>query len=237
MRNYQIVKHLTEDMELRGAIYVEDELMAMTLFQNQIRVIDITEAGKRGGNCTEYSLQCYKATGADWNNLIRLCNFSLKALFSYLESSYNDSPDIHVDLNEGTVTATIYKSVHNGNKVKSPFVKYTFDLDKIAPHVAEKWEVGAICEESWGYDQTNVDFYCVVKMTEKSVTLMPLNKGRKVEIGLMSEQTETVGEIERVALPLTRRLRNHGKDTGTSVSGHGFCSLWDGKPVFESHYA
>jgi len=44
----------------------------------------------------------------------------------------------------------------------------------VPPHVAEKIEPGAILYSSWGYDQTNIDFYYVVRTTEKSCWLVPM---------------------------------------------------------------
>ena len=39
---------------------------------------------------------------------------------------------------------------------------------------------GDILVSSWGYEQTNVDFYEVVKVTAKTVTLIPIE--RKVQL-------------------------------------------------------
>lgn len=39
---------------------------------------------------------------------------------------------------------------------------------------------GGIFVSSWGYDQTNVDFYKVVKVTAKTVMLIPIE--RKVQL-------------------------------------------------------
>ena len=39
-------------------------------------------------------------------------------------------------------------------------------------------EVGAIFVESWGYDQTNIDYYEVIKVTKTGVWLKPIESAR-----------------------------------------------------------
>jgi hypothetical protein len=42
------------------------------------------------------------------------------------------------------------------------------------PHVAAQIEPGAILYSSWGYDQTNIDFYMVTRCTKASAWIMPM---------------------------------------------------------------
>lgn len=83
---------------------------------------------------------------------------------------------------------------------------------------------------SWGYEQTNVDFYEVVKVTAKTVTLIPIE--RKVQLKGFMRYTAMpipgsgkgkrsgdglliVSMFQRVALPATRLrdcgMERHGK--------------------------
>lgn len=55
--------------------------------------------------------------------------------------------------------------------------------------VGHPFEVGDIFYNSWGYDQTNIDFYQVVKTTAKSVRLARIKSGRvEGSEGFMSER-------------------------------------------------
>ena len=90
---------------------------------------------------------------------------------------------------------------------------------------------GDIFVSSWGYDQTNVDFYEVVKVAAKTVTLIPIE--RKVQLkGFMRytampipgsgkgkafrRRIMIVSMFRRVASPATQLrdcgMERHGKD-------------------------
>lgn len=56
----------------------------------------------------------------------------------------------------------------------------------VEPHVATEIEIGAILVSSWGYDQTNVDFYVVIEMTAKMVKMLPLKRNSRQEEGYSS---------------------------------------------------
>jgi hypothetical protein len=51
----------------------------------------------------------------------------------------------------------------------------TSTLTTPAPHVAERIEPGAILYSSWGYDQTNVNYYMVTRTTEASCWIVPMS--------------------------------------------------------------
>jgi hypothetical protein len=99
------------------------------------------------------------------------------------------------------------------------------------------YEVGDILEGSWGYDQTNVDFYRVVRRTPSTVWMQPLATVHSAEVGFMTTRAtpgESTGE------PVIRRKlhRRDGEAIGCSFQpSYGWISTWDGKPAFASHYA
>jgi len=98
--------------------------------------------------------------------------------------------------------------------------------------------VGDIFYDSWGYDQTNIDWWQVVQITGsgKSVKIRPIN-GKYKETGFMSGQTTPLkGKFKGSAI--TKRWGiSSGSVYINSPSGHGWCSKWDGKPKFSSSYA
>lgn len=102
----------------------------------------------------------------------------------------------------------------------------------VTPHVADKIEIGAILVSSWGYDQTNVDFYAVVSMTPKMCKLLPV-KGAYNENGFMSGKTVATKEIDYSSEVLTKKIG----DRGISISSFQYAGLWDGREMYESHYA
>ena len=56
-------------------------------------------------------------------------------------------------------------------------------IEQVTPHVAEKIEPGAIMYSSWGYDQTNVDYYMVTRVTKSSCWIVPMYHSETPEAG------------------------------------------------------
>lgn len=50
-----------------------------------------------------------------------------------------------------------------------------------------EFQVGEFAFGSWGYDQTNIDFYLVVRRTEKSIWLQPVKSQIVEQTGYLSE--------------------------------------------------
>lgn len=114
---------------------------------------------------------------------------------------------------------------------------------EMTPHHAEQYEVGAILESSWGYDQTNIDFFVVVKRTDSAkgqtwLTLQEMGYGTREENGFMQGDC-TPGEVRENAKPIRRKLHKwEGQERGVSIHGsYGWCSLWDGKSSHWTAYA
>lgn len=108
----------------------------------------------------------------------------------------------------------------------------TVKYSGVKPHIADKIEVGAILVSSWGYDQTNVDFYVVVSMTAKMCVLLPMDK-RYIETGFMSGISSAQKTISFRNEPLRKKINNKY----VRICSYSSASLWDGRKRYESHYA
>ena len=115
------------------------------------------------------------------------------------------------------------------------------------------YQPGAIIDSSWGYDQTNIDFYRIEKRSGLMLTLAPL-QSELTETHFMSGTRLPTATPKDYATdhdaawdnkdlqnpkPTFRRKLRMGKDgnpTGLCIA-HGWASLWDGKPVSCSWYA
>lgn len=112
----------------------------------------------------------------------------------------------------------------------------------IDPHVSERYEPGAILEFSWGYDQTNIDYFMVTKRTTSpkgvvTLTLIPVGYAAREETGFLSGRC-TPGEPKWDAKPIRRKLHAwDGNERGVAIRSYGWCSLWDGKPSSWTGYA
>ena len=101
---------------------------------------------------------------------------------------------------------------------------------------------GNILYSSWGYDQTNVDFYQVVRITPKKVVLRELQTLIK-ETGFMCGEASTLPNLfkdHNKANPnlITCKV-SHSKYFGDCVyfRYRGAAQKWDGEPKFASWYA
>jgi hypothetical protein len=73
------------------------------------------------------------------------------------------------------------------------------------------YKVGNIVYNSWGYDQTNIDFYQVVGVTAKTIKIRQL-KQRTVETGFMSGDTEPIKDSFVSDEVLTKKPYCYGVD-------------------------
>jgi len=102
-------------------------------------------------------------------------------------------------------------------------------------------EIGDIFVDEWGYEQTNVDFYQVVKATAKTVTVRQVEQDSTEttfpasDIRTMSGYTTPIkgrfAGSERVKHPYEWEGRVYIK------SQYGSSKLWDGKPQGWTGYA
>lgn len=100
---------------------------------------------------------------------------------------------------------------------------------------ANPFREGDILVSQWGYDQTNVDFRQVTRVTTATV--------RSVAIG--SETVETLTSMSSRVVPCTKRS---GREEATSrilkepgllkaPNGCSYMRKWDGKPVVATSWA
>ena len=117
-------------------------------------------------------------------------------------------------------------------------------------------QVGDFFVNSWGYDQTNVDFYKVVGLTPKGVKVQKWTKAVVEDNGPQvyvvpgeapatwidwSETTSDMdywdrqaAKIERPASVQTKRLTGDDGYCGFSVNSFSSASKWSGKPMYET---
>jgi hypothetical protein len=103
---------------------------------------------------------------------------------------------------------------------------------------ADHFSIGEILVNTWGYEQTNIEFYQVTKISAKRITVAELKK-TYTETGFMCGH----------AIPNKDSFVENGdtynltvKENGAQVrlsSPKSFYSFskWDGRPEYESHYA
>ena len=111
------------------------------------------------------------------------------------------------------------------------------------------YQVGDIIVSQWGYDQTNTDFYRILKRTAKTVWLEPLKVTREFKAGHIYghvmpviDEPKDIGHFELGSSgskwdnkPIRKMIKynDQGEAIGFSM-GHGWAKAWDGKPTYFS---
>src|SRR5262245_46430060 len=105
--------------------------------------------------------------------------------------------------------------------------------------IASGYVVGAVLEHQWGCEQTNIDYFKIVRRAGQWLWLVPIGKKNKVETGFMSGTCEPDPVNVLDLKPIKRKLHvRDGRETGVAIEkGYGWCNLWDGKPSHWSSYA
>lgn len=94
---------------------------------------------------------------------------------------------------------------------------------------------GTVLSCSWGYDQTNVDYYVVVKRTPKMVTYLPMTMTETPD-SIMTG-TALPGTVQYEADPIRRSIRE--TPYGVRINGESnfqSCDVWNGRAKYVSHY-
>lgn len=107
--------------------------------------------------------------------------------------------------------------------------------------IVNPFKVGDILDYSWGYDQTNVEFYQVVAVGKKSIKVRRIAaRGVEGSGGVMSQSVIPVKDafLEKSEV-LTKRLYPAPYcEFGVRVPmDHGNLDKWDGRPMYSSWYA
>lgn len=101
-------------------------------------------------------------------------------------------------------------------------------LSAMAPE--RKPKVGDILTSSWGYDQTNIDYYEVVKVTSSSVYVRELDKRASERREYDDLMVPVPGSNKDGPTKLKRYRLSADYGYGVNMSSYEYAHLWDGTP-------
>jgi hypothetical protein len=169
---------------------------------------------------------------------------TVDTLFTDMKIRKNDFVKLNIDLTVGTyhvktipagTELQVGKTSRNGElrcyTVDRTICSYNVIVSSESVTKVEKplptVNVGDIFVSSWGYDQTNIDFYKVLNVKNKSAIL--------VEIGQTRNYT---GHMQGICIPdhtvvgkklLTKRIQVVGNKPCFKLTSYASAFLWDGK--------
>ena len=95
---------------------------------------------------------------------------------------------------------------------------------------AQTLVAGLILYSSWGYDQTNIDFYIVTKVSGTMATLVAIEAPEKSTDIMHGVKTPTLPVV-----PVGREIRRKMRGAYVSLTSYSGAYPWDGKPMDVSH--
>ncbi|EBA18419.1 hypothetical protein RSK20926_11889 [Roseobacter sp. SK209-2-6] len=110
--------------------------------------------------------------------------------------------------------------------------------ERAARNKAHNMEPGLILYTSWGYDQTNVEFYQVVEVPSRCYVILqqisaPLARG---EESFMSGNSVPNPE-NKIGEPFRRKVNMSGSRPSVKIDNVATAWIWDGKEKHTSWYA
>ena len=94
---------------------------------------------------------------------------------------------------------------------------------------AKSLKVGDIYYESWGYDQTNIDFHIIVDVKGQSVLLQKI--GSNLVESNPPQDLVTPNPSHKIGDPIRKRLNNYG---GFTMSSYSDATKYEGRPLYET---
>lgn len=101
----------------------------------------------------------------------------------------------------------------------------------------EATNVGDVFVSSWGYDQTNVDFYKVVAKTKAMVKVVKIGKiavsddDRRSSVSVIPNKTVIDGPVK------TKKISaGYGGEAYFKIEDYAYGRRWDGSPKSETSY-
>jgi len=105
-------------------------------------------------------------------------------------------------------------------------------------NASDFFEIGSIIYNSWGYEQTNVDFYQVVRMTAKRIVLKPIAQ-QMVEGSMYAHgMAHNVLAVKDAFLDNKKEISLTVRPEGRLSGGESYAyyNKWDGSEKYVSSY-
>jgi len=94
--------------------------------------------------------------------------------------------------------------------------------------------VGSILYSSWGYEQTNIDFYEVLERKNDFVILQQIGQKRDCGENFNDRGNCTADQRVKIGDPFRKKISKYGS---INLNSYSWCGLWDGKSLSWSSYA
>jgi hypothetical protein len=159
-------------------------------------------------------------------------NITKKSHYSYVSDIARDKA---LEIIKQRIDFIIADKLEAKNKAKA-------FQDEAKSNINSIVKIGTIFQSTWGYEQTNVDFFKVLEVNKSTVKVVQLKCNKKAaetwETYTVTPSTEVCSQYLDI---MTKRLSFYQRDGAVtasfSVNSYSSASIWDGKPQRISCYA
>lgn len=95
-------------------------------------------------------------------------------------------------------------------------------------------KVNDILYSSWGYDQTNIDFYKVKRVMKSMIEIVPI-ESRIVEEESTTYTDAVVPYPANEGKSFRRKIKDYGSGLWVNISSYQGATLWDGNPKHQTN--
>lgn len=125
----------------------------------------------------------------------------------------------------------LWKQINQSIESRKLSLKYKQEQRDKRLNAVPDVKVGDIFYRSWGYDQTNINFYEVTAVKGKSAILREVGKRVVKEDSSAEYVVAAPGKFK--GAPMKKLVQGDGRDLRVKME-HGSASLWDGKPKYQT---
>jgi hypothetical protein len=134
----------------------------------------------------------------------------------------NTEMTVYKATRDGMVYCSATDRTHGYNTIVIPASELA-KVNKPLPTV----NVGDIFVCSWGYDQTNIDYYKVVAVKNKSVVIAGIGQTRKYTGHMQGETMPDPSQVNPKTI--TKRIQRSGDSVSLKMTSYSWAYKWSGK--------
>ena len=110
------------------------------------------------------------------------------------------------------------------------------DAQRMSDYTEEKkgYVEGAILFSSWGWEQTNIDWYIVLERKNDFVIIQEIGSKRTYDRNFNDRGDCIPDATIRIGEPFRKKITKYAS---INLESYKYCALWDGKPKSWSSYA
>lgn len=160
--------------------------------------------------------------------------------YLFLSGSENGKPTLAIFANRGSKPLVNYRFIDEEKKLKFAS-DYKNKIDKEIERQSvlntqylkekEAFIEGAILYSSWGYEQTNIDFYIILSRKNDFIILQRIGSNKTFDEHDSGKCTPDVNVV--LEEPIRRKISRYAH---VSIDSFRSCSIYKNKPLYWSSY-